>query len=133
MIALESCSRVRFLAPVKSAPLRMAPSRSAPSKSAPRKTAFVASTCVILAPRSEAPLRSVRLTKAPCKSRVLFWVISLGFSIGFSQSASKHLHDLPDIDRRIVVAVVDATRSQISLKKLENRIRKIGEVLCDFS
>src|SRR5882724_1783810 len=122
MIALESCSSVRFLAPVKSAPLRIAPSRSAPSKSAPRKTAFVASAFVILAPRSEAPLRSVRLTKAPCRSRVLAWVTSLDFSIGFSQSSSKHLHDLPYVDRWIVVAVVDATRPQVSLKKFENRI-----------
>src|ERR1700719_1823495 len=110
MIALESCCKVRFLAPVRSAPLRIAPLRSAPSKSAPRKTAFVASTLVILAPRSEAPLRSVRLTKAPCKSRVLAWATFLDFSIGFSQSTSKHLHDFPYVDRRIVVAVVDATR-----------------------
>src|SRR5579872_1128543 len=132
MIALESCCRVRFLAPVKSAPLRIAPLRSAPSKSAPRKTAFVASTLVILAPRSDAPLRFVRLTKAPCKSRVLAWVTSLDLSIGFSQSASKHLHDFPYVDWWIVISIVDSTRSQVSLKKFEDGIRKIREVLRDL-
>src|SRR3974390_2701981 len=129
MTALDSCSRVRFFAPVKSAPRSMAPSRNAPSKSAPRKFAFVASTFLIFAPRSDAPLRSVRRTKAPCKSSVLFWVTSADLTIGFSNSATEQLHDLSNINRRLVISLVDFPRSQISLKELENWIRKIGKIL----